>query len=123
MKEKKKNGRPPKYKEEYCEMLIEHMAKGYCFKSFGAAINVEEKTLYNWLEKYDAFLQSKKIGLAKGLQQLQNIGLAGMTGKIKGFNVVAWIFFMKNMHGWTDKKEVVVSELPEIKLNYNLEDE
>ncbi len=31
--------------------------------------------------------------------------MAGMTGKVPGFNATIWIFNMKNRHGWADKTE------------------
>ena len=60
-----KAGRKPKYKATYPELLIEHMRKGYNFKSFGAVINptCSEQTLHTWVKKYPAFLEARKQGL------------------------------------------------------------
>lgn len=101
-------GRPAEYKPEYCEKLIAHMASGMSFDSFGGSVDVSHRTLYNWLEKYDDFLEAKGQGELKGLAQLELIGLKGMTGKIKGFNAISWLFVLKcrfRKYGYRDYKE------------------
>lgn len=41
-------GRPPDYKPEFCQMLIDHMAEGLSYETFAAVIKTSRKTLYNW---------------------------------------------------------------------------
>ncbi len=62
---KRRVGRPSKYKEEYCDMLIEHMARGNPLESFAAKIHVEIKTLNNWMNEHDEFLLAKRLGEPK----------------------------------------------------------
>lgn len=91
-------GRPTSYKEEYCEMLIEHMRHGYSFESFAATIDVNRDTLYEWCKVHAKFSDAKKIAKDKSLLFFEKVGIAGMTGKLKGFNVAVWIFSLKNRH-------------------------
>lgn len=103
-----KVGRPTKYKEEYCGMLVKHMATGLSFECFGAIADVIEQTLYNWEKEYPEFLESKKMGLVKCKLFWEQAGIDGMyTGK--DFNGGVWIFNMKNRFNWKDKREESVA--------------
>ena len=55
-------GQPTSYLEDYCELLVEHMAGGLSFESFAGLIDVSNKTLYAWTEKHEAFLHAKERG-------------------------------------------------------------
>lgn len=98
-------GKPHKYKKEYCKMLEDHMAQGLSYESFAGLIGVTRDCLYKWEKRHPTFLYSKKIGQPKQLLMLEKIGMAGMTGKLPGFNTSSWIFTMKNKAGWADKLE------------------
>jgi hypothetical protein len=115
-------GRPTKYKEEYCELLIAHMAKGYSFESFASTINVNRDSLYEWTHKHEDFSDAKKVGKDKSLFTLEQIGMAGMTGKLKGFNVAAWIYTLKNRHNdlYSDNITLTSGDKPFV-LNYTVE--
>lgn len=99
-------GRPPKYKKEYCKMLINHMAKGYSYESFAGDLEVSRDTLYKWEEKYPDFLYSKKIAFDKCLKWFEKIAHLSMAGELKNTNSAMWIFSMKNKFRWTDRTEV-----------------
>lgn len=58
-------GRPTKYKKEYCQMLIDHMAQGYSFKSFAGIITTDEATIARWVLEFPDFCAAKMIGKAK----------------------------------------------------------
>ena len=96
-------GRPTKYKEEYCEMLIEDLGNGMTYTAFAGLIGVNIDTLYEWEKVHSAFSDAKKIGRAKQERYLLEVGNRAMMGKIKGFNATPWVFMMKNMCGWKDK--------------------
>src|SRR6185503_6413515 len=51
-----------RYRGEYCDKLVKHMAKGYTFKSFGAEVSVCKATLFNWQKKYPAFRKAHDVG-------------------------------------------------------------
>lgn len=79
------------------------MEKGYSFQSFAADLRVNVDTLYNWEKLFPQFSDAKKIGQALSMKFWEGLGIAGTVGKVKNFNVTAWIFNMKNRHGWRDK--------------------
>ncbi len=103
---KRKAGQPTKYKEEYCDMLLAHMAQGLSYESFAAIVDVTRDCLYKWEKANPKFLYSKKIGKEKMLLLFEKMGIQAMAGKIKGFNASTYIFTMKNKCGWTDKQEI-----------------
>lgn len=101
-----KNGRPPKYKKEFCEKLIDHMAKGLSFESFAGEIGVTFKTLFNWAARYPKFLQSKDLGTAKSIKWWETVGNAAAQGSIPNFKGTSWVFNMKNRFGWRNNLEI-----------------
>ena len=124
MNKKQKTGRPSKFKEEYCDMLVKHMSQGLSFESFGAQLSVCRDTLYEWDRVHPNFSYAKKIGKLKSLEVLEKIGMQGMIGKIKGFNVASWIFTCKNRHPdmFQDKMELGQDQLKPFTLNYKLDE-
>ena len=96
--------RPTKYDEKYCEMLIEHMAEGYSFESFGGIIEVNEDTLYEWVKVHPEFSDSKSIGTQKSMIWWEKIGRQGMINEIPFFNDRIWRLNMINRFRskWSD---------------------
>ena len=88
--------RPTKYDEKYCEMLIEHMAEGYSFESFGGIIEVDETTLYEWVKNHEKFSLSKSIGTQKSMIWWEQMGRKGMMNEIPFFNDRIWRLNMIN---------------------------
>jgi len=120
-------GRRPKFKEEYCDMLIDHMASGLSYETFAAIIRTHRSTLYNWEKQYPQFLDAKKLGKEAAQVFWEKIGLAQAVGDKtygKG-NCASWIFNMKNRFNWTDKQELATPEdnRKSFKLAYSVEDE
>jgi hypothetical protein len=101
-------GRPTKYREEYCEQLIDHMAKGYSFESFAGLIRTCKQTLYTWLEKHPDFMDAKSVGNMVSLHMWETIGISGSMGKLRGFNAAAYKFNKKNRfpNEWRDRHEI-----------------
>lgn len=99
-------GRPTKYKEEYCQALIDHMGEGYSYDSFAAVVRVHLDTLYQWEKDYPVFSEAKKT--ARVMQLLANEKMMRdiAKGKIRNANATAAIFIMKNCHKWKDRHEV-----------------
>lgn len=97
----KKRGAKTKYREEYCEQLVEHMAKGFSFESFAATVDVDRDTIYEWAKVHPEFSDAKKRGIVKSLLRFEALALANMTNK--NFNTTSWIYQMKcrfNQFGW-----------------------
>lgn len=113
-------GRPTKYKEEYCQKLIDHMAEGYSFDSFAGIVDVNIDTLYEWAKVHAEFSDAKSIGTAKSMAWWERIGRMGMINEIPFFNDRIWRLNMINRFRsqWSDgtknenndkvKQEIVV---------------
>ena len=100
-----------KWKEEYCEMLVEHMTEGYSYESFAGKLGVTRDCLYKWEKRHEAFLYSKNIGFAKMLMFYEKTGIDAMKGLIPNFNATSWVFQMKNKCKWTDRVESTTIEV------------
>lgn len=132
-------GRPTDYKPEYCEMLIEHMASGKSFESFGAVVFAARATLYLWEKANQDFLDAKKIGVELSLDLWEQHGIDGLyttvdenydekTGRLlsrktKSLNTGVWFANMKNRHGWRDRVEKSFDEEKPFILQYKLDDD
>jgi hypothetical protein len=121
---KRPRGAPTTYREEYCEQVISHMSRGFSFESFAGVISVNRDTLYEWCHVHHDFSDAKKIAVQKSLLALETIGLDGMTGELKGFNVASWIFTCKNRHSdmFKDKMEIGTVDNKPFVLKYSLDD-
>jgi hypothetical protein len=98
-------GRPTKYKEEYCELLVNHMAEGFTFDSFAGLISVNIDTLYEWCKQHVNFSEAKKQGRARQLLSDEKMLKDITSGKLRNGNVTGHIFKMKNCHRWVDRFE------------------
>lgn len=131
-KAKGPGGRPEKYRPEYCDMVIEHMEKGFSFESFAGVVDTCVDTLYEWGKRYPEFFEAKKKAFAKcrifweakGVEGLfSETVVDGRISKSKSMNSAIWIFNMKNRFRWTDKVEHSVDpQKNTINLNYNVDD-
>lgn len=99
-------GRPTKYDPKYCDMLVDHCKKGLSFEAFAGLIGISRSTLYRWIEENPEFSDTKERADSAVLYAMETLGMAGTAGKVKNFNVVGWIFQMKNKCKWTDRKEL-----------------
>ena len=109
-------GRPTKFKEEYCQMLIEHMALGFSFESFAGLISVNQDTLHEWCKVHAIFSEAKKLAFAKCQLFWEAIGMEGLwSTKERSLNTGNYVFQMKNRFKWTDRVEVAAPEDPERK--------
>jgi len=105
-------GRPTLYRPELCEKLIEHMAQGLSFESFGSNVEIDGEihtfcstTLYGWLNEHEDFLKAKRIGMQKSMEWHEKVFNAMALGKIKNGNATALLFMMKNRHRWKDNPD------------------
>lgn len=108
-------GRPSKYKEEYCEQLIEHMTQGYSYLSFAGKVRVCFDTLYEWEKVHTAFSEAKKIGWAQSLLFWESMGVDASIDK-SNINTAIYIFSMKckfRKQGWNDLPDLVQEKKPD----------
>lgn len=76
-------GQPTKYRPEYCEAVIKHMAEGNSFWSFAANVDVCFDTLSEWTKVHPEFSEAKRRGVAKLLAFDEKVARAGSTGQLK----------------------------------------
>ena len=111
-------GQPTKYRPEYCQMLLDHMAKGLSFETFAGVVDVDRDTVYQWTYSHPEFSDAKRKGAMKSQLVWEEVGLTlAKTGTMsvedpKGKKRVivkgstgAWIFNMKNRFGWKNERE------------------
>lgn len=113
-------GRPTKYKESMCQILINEMKEGASQTEVCATLGISEDTFYNWKKdpKKPEFSEAIKVGNGLSSAWWQRMGRKNLENK--EFNATLWYMNMKNRHGWADKKEIkhegeasrVVIEIP-----------
>jgi len=103
-------GRPTKYKAEYCETVVQLMAKGWskeevCYNIEDGGLGVCYQTFLNWQDQHEEFKEAVREGDRASSAWWNRTGRTAVLGGIDGFNATAWIFNMKNRFGWADKVE------------------
>jgi len=114
-------GAPTLYKPELCQALIEAGENGLTKIQFIAKIGISKETFYRWkeenpefrkaIEVYEAKLESWYTSLVKNkmLGIAQNItGKDGTTQRLN-LDLGGLIWFGKNVCGWKDRQEQVIS--------------
>ena len=115
-------GTQVKYKDKYCEMLIEHMEGGLSIEAFAGVVSVARSTLYEWVNTYPEFKAAKEQGYCKSLLFWEKMGRSGAAGKIINFNAASYIFNKKNRFGWRDKTEITTGK-EGISIKIDIEDQ
>jgi hypothetical protein len=95
-------GRPIKYKQEYCKQLITYFeeAEGFpTYAGFAVEIEVDTSTLERWADRYKEFCGA--YARAKAIQEAKLVSGA-MQNK---YNSQFAQFFAKNNLGFRDKTE------------------
>ena len=101
-KDTRPQGRPTKYREEYCDAIIEAGKKGLNITMFACEIGVHRDQIYEWAKRYPIFHDAFKQARQHCEVYMMKLGMAGMTGKYKSFGQAAWIFWMKAQFKWRD---------------------
>jgi hypothetical protein len=118
----KKLGRPKTpFKQEYCKMLVDHMAQGYHYLSFAGTIGVTFDILYDWEAEHKTFVDAKKEGIALGMaydEKILKAGTLGLkfldtpTGRMEiNINPALLIFKLKNRYPehYKEKHEITAT--------------
>lgn len=102
-----KRGAPTKYKDDYCQQVVEHCATGASLTSFAAEIDVCRATINVWMADHEEFLEAVKRAKAKCAAWWEQNARNGATGA-KEVNPTLCIFGLKNMaaEDWREKQEV-----------------
>lgn len=102
-------GRPPKYKKEFCEKVIQHMSTGDSLESFAVEVGVDVETIQTWKKKYPEFLGSVKRAEVASMRFWESLAKRcamnatmrvtepdGTKKELKNFNPTMIIFMMKS---------------------------
>lgn len=84
-----------KYKEEFCEMLVAHMAKGYSYESFAHEIDVHRDTLFAWEKDHEKWAEFKEKAYVASLAWWERKLISAIEDG-QPFNTTAYIFTMKS---------------------------
>jgi len=102
------NDHVTKYKPEFCELLIEHMSKGFPISSFGSVVGVSRQTVGQWAKYHQEFAEARAVGLAKSEQFYVQQALTYLVEHSDSpkLNTKLWGTLMRNIHKWDrlDKK-------------------
>lgn len=106
-----------RFKDEYVDLLINHMSEGYSFASFGGVVNAGNRTLYEWCDRYPEFKEARDIGQKKSqhwIEKRLNAKLSGLDNPdidSRKIDTTALIFALKTRFHDTygDKQEVINS--------------
>lgn len=112
--EDKPIGRPTTYKPEYCDLLIEHMAEGRSFESFGKVAKCGKDTLYRWLKAHEEFQDAFTRARAEHLHFMETKALDSLIERHQGskMNTALFKLFMVNIHGWRSEPKEDKDESP-----------
>jgi len=109
---KRKVGRPTKYEERFCEMLIEKMAEGYSKEACAGYIGISKQTLYDWAKANPKFLDAIAIGETQSRLHWEETLVEYKVHTKNGKQINGQVFNlnMKNRFGWRDKQDVTVDD-------------
>lgn len=116
-------GRPTDYRPEYCDLVIEEMAKGFSLGAFAGIIGVARSTIQRWVSEHQEFSVAVSRAKAARLLEWERAALKGATTQ-QGGNATLIIFGLANagrgMAGeddeWISKNEVQQSGESSIKV-------
>lgn len=108
MSEKRPEGRPSKYRQTYCNEVVEHMAQGASLTSFAGEIGVARSTINQWMEDHPEFSEAVRVAKAKCASWWEKAGRTiAMGGGGPGASTLV-VFGLKNMGAddWADASQV-----------------
>lgn len=102
-REVKLNGRPTKYKEEYCALVVERAVtnKDDSLLDFACHLMVNKDSINEWRNRYPTFSVACKTARIFYERQFRKILKKQMTGQVQG-SATATIFYLKAQHSWRD---------------------
>ena len=92
------------YREELCDMLIDHMAEGLSFESFAGIVGCHHDRLFEWCKIHPEFQEAKQIGVSKSLLYWEKEGRRQVSGA-QFSSSTSFIFIMKNKFSWCDQPQ------------------
>jgi len=95
-------GRPTKYKDEYCQEVVEYLARGKSVTQLSAHLQVSKSTIYLWAEQNtkfsDALLRGQELSEAHWETELVDMM------RDRDVNAPLVKLYFANRFGWSDKQ-------------------
>lgn len=76
-------GRPSLYREEYCDLLVQHFSYGYSLRSFLGRYGIARRTFYDWLRRYPDFKDAYGRADAAALWFWERMLMAHLIGNFE----------------------------------------
>ena len=89
------NDNRSKWNPSFCKQLIEHMAAGCSYATFGAVIGVRYSTMKRWEKSYPEWEEAVELGQLVLMYTWEKIIIGQANGSIKGLPATT-IFALKN---------------------------
>ena len=70
------------YDPKYPELLVNHMAKGMSFNSFGGVIRVPYEAVRHWLEIHPEFKEAHNVGMQAALATFEQTATDKSNGRL-----------------------------------------
>lgn len=116
-------------------MLIDHMAQGLSFETFGAVVDVVKATLYRWVDEKPEFRDAKEMGTLKSQAFWEKLGTDNIINKSdsesqgqgygwsksRSINAAIYKLHMANKFGWREKTEVSSDQEKPLTITMNYE--
>ena len=95
-------GRPSEYKAEYCELVIDYMARGFSLTAFAGHIRMSRDAVYDWMGRHSEFSNAVARGRAARVTALEGKLLTARYGA----QASTAIFALRNAepNEWRDMK-------------------
>jgi len=92
-----KLGHYRKYHEDFALQLVEWMAEGRTFTTFGTQAKVCPMTLVKWSKEHPEFEKAREIGKMYQLAKWEELALLSASGESPKSNPASLIFMLKNL--------------------------
>lgn len=96
-------GRPTKYREEMCDVVIKEMSEGASITEVCGELGIFKEAFYAWCKKYENFSNAVKKGRSLSKAWWMRQGRKNLDNK--DFSATLWYMNMKNRHKWTDRQQ------------------
>lgn len=111
-----------KYKEEYCQQVIDYMTKGNSLVQFAALIGVSKATVYEWQKEHPEFEAAYKEAYSKAESFWEKIAQGRALKKIEA-NDTMLIFYLKNRFRWSDRLAQEINSTAKITFTSSIGDD
>ena len=114
-------GRPTKYNQEMCLVVVEKMNEGWSKHEVCRELGICFETMKRWEREHPDFLEAVKTGTSLSQGWWEGQGRQGLANK--EFNPALWFMNMKNRfhRDWKDKRDLEMSSNPDKPMEWKVE--